>query len=112
MPLTIRKLHPLFAGEVTGVDLTRPLDRDEAQAIEVAMDEYAVLVFPKQDITDEQQLTFARNESACGSKSFHTWCVPAVRSNRSLPASPRSGMVGFPLEYKRQTLVLSLTAAC
>jgi alpha-ketoglutarate-dependent 2,4-dichlorophenoxyacetate dioxygenase len=61
MPLTIRKLHPLFAGEVTGADLTRPLDRDEAQAIEVAMDEYAVLVFPKQDITDEQQLAFARN---------------------------------------------------
>ena len=61
MPLTIRKLHPLFAGEVTGVDLTRPLSRDEAQAIEAAMDEYAVLVFPKQDITDEQQLAFARN---------------------------------------------------
>jgi alpha-ketoglutarate-dependent 2,4-dichlorophenoxyacetate dioxygenase len=61
MALTIRKLHPLFAGEVTGVDLTRPLGGMEAQAIEAAMDEYAVLVFPKQDITDEQQLAFARN---------------------------------------------------
>src|SRR5882757_3971337 len=61
MALTIRKLHPLFAGEVTGVDLTRPLGSAEASAIEAAMDEYAVLVFPKQDITDEQQLAFARN---------------------------------------------------
>jgi alpha-ketoglutarate-dependent 2,4-dichlorophenoxyacetate dioxygenase len=61
MALTIRKLHPLFAGEVTGVDLTRPLGSMEAAAIEAAMDEYAVLVFPKQDITDEQQLAFARN---------------------------------------------------
>ena len=26
MTLTIRKLHPLFVGEVTGVDLTQPLD--------------------------------------------------------------------------------------
>jgi alpha-ketoglutarate-dependent 2,4-dichlorophenoxyacetate dioxygenase len=61
MALTIRKLHPLFAGEVTGVDLTTPLTSDEASAIEAAMDEYAVLVFPRQDITDEQQLAFARN---------------------------------------------------
>jgi len=60
MPLTIRKLHPLFAGEVTGVDLTRPLSGDQALAIEAAMDEYAVLVFPRQDITDEQQLAFAK----------------------------------------------------
>ena len=61
MALTIRKLHPLFVGEVTGVDLTQPLRHDEAVAIEAGMDEYAVLVFPGQDITDEQQLGFARN---------------------------------------------------
>jgi alpha-ketoglutarate-dependent 2,4-dichlorophenoxyacetate dioxygenase len=61
MALSIRKLHPLFVGEVTGIDLTRPLCRDQAAEIEAAMDEYAVLVFPKQDITDEQQLAFARN---------------------------------------------------
>jgi alpha-ketoglutarate-dependent 2,4-dichlorophenoxyacetate dioxygenase len=60
-PLTIRKLHPLFVGEVTGVDLTKPLTPSEAQAIEAGMDEYAVLVFPKQNITDDQQLIFARN---------------------------------------------------
>jgi alpha-ketoglutarate-dependent 2,4-dichlorophenoxyacetate dioxygenase len=61
MSLTIRKLHPQFVGEVTGVDLTKPLSPDEAAAIEAGMDEYAVLIFPKQDITDEQQLIFARN---------------------------------------------------
>jgi alpha-ketoglutarate-dependent 2,4-dichlorophenoxyacetate dioxygenase len=61
MALTIRKLHPFFVGEVTGVDLGRPISRDEAEAIEAGMDEYAVLIFPKQDITDEQQLAFAAN---------------------------------------------------
>lgn len=61
MHLTIRKLHPVFVGEVTGVDLAQPLTPAEAQAIEAGMDEYGVLVFPKQDITDDQQLIFARN---------------------------------------------------
>ena len=61
MAIDIKKLHPLFVGEVSGVDLTQPLSRDEADIIEDAMDEYAVLVFRKQDITDEQQLAFARN---------------------------------------------------
>jgi alpha-ketoglutarate-dependent 2,4-dichlorophenoxyacetate dioxygenase len=61
MPVTIRKLHPLFVGEVTGVDLTKPVSPDDAVAIERGMDDYAVLIFPKQDITDEQQLAFAQN---------------------------------------------------
>jgi alpha-ketoglutarate-dependent 2,4-dichlorophenoxyacetate dioxygenase len=61
MALSIRKLHPLFVGEVTGVDLTRPISRDDAIAIEAAMDEHAVLVFPGQDITDQQQMAFALN---------------------------------------------------
>ncbi|CAN5257248.1 TauD/TfdA family dioxygenase [soil metagenome] len=61
MSLTIRKLHPLFVGEVTGVDLTKPISQDDAAAIEAGMDEHAVLVFPGQDVTDEQQLAFARN---------------------------------------------------
>jgi alpha-ketoglutarate-dependent 2,4-dichlorophenoxyacetate dioxygenase len=61
MAIGIRKLHPLFVGEVSGIDLRPPISREDARAIEQAMDDYAVLVFPGQDITDEQQLAFARN---------------------------------------------------
>ena len=61
MTITITKLHPLFVGEVSGVDLSRPISPDDARAIEDGMDEYAVLVFRGQDITDEQQLAFALN---------------------------------------------------
>jgi alpha-ketoglutarate-dependent 2,4-dichlorophenoxyacetate dioxygenase len=61
MSVAIRQLHPYFVGEVAGVDLTQPLTRQEADAIEVGMDKYAVLIFHDQDITDEQQLAFARN---------------------------------------------------
>jgi alpha-ketoglutarate-dependent 2,4-dichlorophenoxyacetate dioxygenase len=61
MTLTFRKLHPVFAAEVTGIDLTRPVSQEDAAAIERGMDEYAVLVFPAQPVTDQQQLEFTRN---------------------------------------------------
>jgi alpha-ketoglutarate-dependent 2,4-dichlorophenoxyacetate dioxygenase len=61
MAVSIRQIHPVFVGEVSGVDLRRPLSRDEAAAIEAGMDRYAVLVFHDQNITDEQQIAFTRN---------------------------------------------------
>jgi alpha-ketoglutarate-dependent 2,4-dichlorophenoxyacetate dioxygenase len=61
MSVTIRQIHPVFAGEVSGVDLRRPLSNEEAVAIEEGMNRYAVLVFHDQDITDEQQIAFSRN---------------------------------------------------
>src|SRR5271156_6805398 len=61
MAVTIRQLHPHFFSEVSGVDLRRPLTAEEASDIEAGMDKYAVLLFRNQDISDEQQLVFARN---------------------------------------------------
>src|SRR5215218_7814850 len=70
MTVSIRQLHPHFFGEVSGVDLRRPLSSEEARDIEAGMDKYAVLLFRNQDITDEQQMAFALNfgerESARG----------------------------------------------
>jgi alpha-ketoglutarate-dependent 2,4-dichlorophenoxyacetate dioxygenase len=60
MPVTVRKLHDVFVGEVGGVDLTRPLTPDDIAAIEAVIAEHAVLVFRDQRITDEQQLVFSR----------------------------------------------------
>lgn len=64
MTIAIRQIHPVFVGEVSGVDLTRPLTTDEVAAIEAGMDRYAVLVFHDQKITDEQQMAFSRNFGA------------------------------------------------
>ncbi len=61
MPLEIKQLHQHFVGEVSGVDLTKPLTAAEAAAIEAGMDRYAVLIFHGQDITDEQQIEFSKN---------------------------------------------------
>lgn len=58
MTIAIRQIHPVFVGEVSGIDITRPLAADEVKAIDAAMDHYAVLVFHDQKITDEQQMTF------------------------------------------------------
>ena len=61
MTVHIRPLHPMFCGEVEGVDMKHSLNPDEVAAIEAGMDEYGVLVFHNQDITDEQQKEFSRN---------------------------------------------------
>jgi alpha-ketoglutarate-dependent 2,4-dichlorophenoxyacetate dioxygenase len=61
MTVSIRQLHPYFAGEVSGIDMTRPQTKDEVAAIEAGMDRYAVLIFHGQNITDEQQVAFSRN---------------------------------------------------
>ncbi|HSF05704.1 MAG TPA: TauD/TfdA family dioxygenase [Methylomirabilota bacterium] len=64
MNIAIRQLHPVFVGEVSGLDITRPLAHEEVAAIEAGMDRYAVLVFRDQRITDEQQMAFSRNFGA------------------------------------------------
>src|SRR3954469_21718506 len=61
MAVSIRQIHPVFVGEVSGVDLRQPLSRDAVAAIEAGMDRHAVLVFHDQDITDEQQIAFTRS---------------------------------------------------
>jgi alpha-ketoglutarate-dependent 2,4-dichlorophenoxyacetate dioxygenase len=64
MTISIRQIHPVFAGEVTGADLTRPMTEAERAAIDAGMDRYAVLVFRNQDITDDQQMAFTLNFGA------------------------------------------------
>jgi len=60
MPIDISPLHPVLAGEVSGIDTTQKLSRDQVAAIEDGMDRYAVLVFRDQRLTDDQQLAFSR----------------------------------------------------
>ncbi len=59
--MRVRALHPLFVGEVAGIDTTQDLSADDVSAIQAAADRYAVLVFRDQRLTDEQQLTFSRH---------------------------------------------------
>jgi alpha-ketoglutarate-dependent 2,4-dichlorophenoxyacetate dioxygenase len=64
MAINIRALDPVsrpyFAGEVSGIDITKPLTHAEAAAISAGMDQYGVLVFHGQHFTDETQIEFSR----------------------------------------------------
>ncbi len=60
MTLHLRPLHPLFVAEARGVDLREPIDDAPLAGIVAALDRYAVLVFPDQKLTDEQQIAFSR----------------------------------------------------
>ena len=61
MPMQIRQLGPGFVGDVSGLDLTRPLPLEDIAAIHAGMDTYAVLIFHGQNFTDEQQLAFTQS---------------------------------------------------
>jgi alpha-ketoglutarate-dependent 2,4-dichlorophenoxyacetate dioxygenase len=61
MSIAIRQIGTVFVGEVSGIDITRPIAPEEVAAIEAGMDKYAVLVFHGQPMTDEKQMAFSRN---------------------------------------------------
>jgi alpha-ketoglutarate-dependent 2,4-dichlorophenoxyacetate dioxygenase len=79
--ISIRQIHPVFVGEVSGVDLRQPLTPSEVAAIEEGMDRHAVLVFHDQNITDEQQIAFSRNFGEIENSYGGTIAQPNKRLN-------------------------------
>ena len=61
MTLQLKPLHPLFAAEASGIDITRPLSLENAKAINAAMNQHAVVVFRGQPLTAQQQINFAKS---------------------------------------------------
>lgn len=61
MAIKVTKIHPLFVGEVSGIDISRALDAGTVAALEQAIDDHGVLVFRNQSLSDEQQIHFARH---------------------------------------------------
>ena len=59
MGLSVRRLHPRFAAEITGVYL-RDLDDPTFAQLRDAFDEHSVLVFHDQHLTDDEQIAFTR----------------------------------------------------
>src|SRR5262245_31424727 len=60
MAITFRKLHPTFVAEARGVQLSTLSDPEVLAQIRAGMDEYGVLVFPEQPLTDDEHLAFAQ----------------------------------------------------
>lgn len=60
MSLQLKPLQP-FAAEASGIDLRRPLTREQVKEIEHAMDTHAVLVWRNQPLTQDEQIAFAKS---------------------------------------------------
>lgn len=58
--LSVRSLHPLFVAEITGIDLTVPVARDDFRTIWDAFNEHQILVFRDQPFDDESQIAYRR----------------------------------------------------
>ncbi len=61
MTMMIQPIQPGFVGVVTGIDICQPITAKQVAEIERGMDSLAVLSFPNQPLTDDQQVTFSAN---------------------------------------------------
>ena len=59
MPLEVTMLHSLFGGDVTDVNLSRPIDQAGIDEIQAALDKYGVLIFHGPKLPEENQIAFA-----------------------------------------------------
>ena len=64
MSIAVKPLSPAFVAEVTGLDLRESLTGAAVAAVEDAINQYGVLVFPGQLIDDAQQMEFSRRFGA------------------------------------------------
>ena len=59
MSITLNAITPDFAAEIYDVDLTQPVSEADFRAIQQAFWKYALLIFPDQVLSQEQQLAFS-----------------------------------------------------
>ena len=84
MSITVTPTHPEFVAEISGVDLARPLQPADRDAIEDVINRYAIVVFHDQTLTDHQQIDFARHFGPIQSsaqKARHTAIKHRIASN-------------------------------
>jgi alpha-ketoglutarate-dependent 2,4-dichlorophenoxyacetate dioxygenase len=60
MALTVEPITPTFGAEISGVDITRPLDEATRREILAAQDEWGVTVWRGTGLTDETHVAFSR----------------------------------------------------
>jgi alpha-ketoglutarate-dependent 2,4-dichlorophenoxyacetate dioxygenase len=60
MAITVCPVSDSFAAEIGDIDLSRPLSVEDAEAVKQAFWKYSVLVFPGQELSQDQHLDFAR----------------------------------------------------
>jgi alpha-ketoglutarate-dependent 2,4-dichlorophenoxyacetate dioxygenase len=96
--IAIKKLHPLFAAEIVGVDAGGAVDGETFAEIRAALDEYSVLVLRDQHLDDETQIAFSRRfgpleKSGLANPAHGTYFARQsnldIRSGEVIPAEDR-----------------------
>lgn len=60
MTLSIKALHPTFGAEISGVDISKPLDEATQGDVRAAIDQYGVCVYRDTGLDDESHVAFSR----------------------------------------------------
>ena len=66
--IQVNRLSDAIGAEIQGVDLSDELDADTVRAIEDAWHEHQIILFRDQDITNDQQRTFAEKFGSLGTR--------------------------------------------
>lgn len=59
MGILVTPVQGDFIARLTGLDLSKPLDSGDFGQVRDAFNRYAVVVFPEQTLTDDQQIAFS-----------------------------------------------------
>jgi alpha-ketoglutarate-dependent 2,4-dichlorophenoxyacetate dioxygenase len=79
MSLTFRQLHSHFAAEVSAIDLRHVHDCETLDQLRAGMDDYAVLVFRNQSLSNDDHIAFAQRFDG----QLHTKTgISALQKNR------------------------------
>jgi taurine dioxygenase len=70
--MRVNPLTPTIGAEIEGVDLRRPLDRDEVHAIRQALLDHLVIVFRDQELTNDELLRFGGTFGPVTPSAFQT----------------------------------------
>ncbi len=94
MSITVTPVRPDFVAEIAGIDVAQRLKPDDRDAIEDAINRYAIVVFHDQQLNDEQQIAFARHFGPIHSsaqKARHTGIKHRLASNEIADISNLDG---------------------
>jgi len=61
MSVTVQTIRPGFVAKIAGLDISRPIEAADMDALWDTADEHAILTFRGQHLTDAQQIAFTEN---------------------------------------------------
>jgi len=110
----LKPLNPHIGARVEGIYVSKPINDATADALQAALIEHLVLVFPEQDLTEDDQIAFA---ARFGPLSHH-FRPDSLRTDRKPAANPSVMMItnerrdGKPVGYLPNGEIYFHTDSC